>query len=130
MCNPPRTACTVLAALPRAAGTARAFTTSVLRAWQLSHLSDTAELLVSELITNTVKHAGGVVTLRLSVVDSLLVHVWDGNSTPPVRRVPTGEDVTGRGLELVDLLAKEWGCDVLTAGGKIVWFALDVRDAA
>jgi anti-sigma regulatory factor (Ser/Thr protein kinase) len=130
--NPPRSASKVLAALPRAVSAGRTFTTSVLGVWGLSHLSDTAELLVSELITNVVKHAGGFATLGLSVRDALLVQVWDVGSTPPIRRAPADDDIGGRGLELVDLLAKEWGCDILTAGGKIVWFALDldVHDVA
>jgi hypothetical protein len=51
---------TVFVAVPRAAGDARAFTTRVLDAWGLSHLVETAELLVSELITDAVKRAGGV----------------------------------------------------------------------
>jgi anti-sigma regulatory factor (Ser/Thr protein kinase) len=132
MGNPPRNASTVFAALPRAVGAARTFTTSVLGGWELSHLSDTAELLVSELITNVVKHVGGVVTLGLSVRDVLLIQVWDVGSTPPVRRAPADDDISGRGLELVDLLSKELGCDILTAGGKIVWCALDldVHDVA
>jgi hypothetical protein len=72
------------------------------------------------------------VILGMSVRDSLLVRVWDTSSTPPVRRAATGEDVDGRGLELVDLLSKEWGCEMLATGGKILWFALDpdVCDAA
>jgi hypothetical protein len=148
MGNPPQTVCTALVALPQAAGAARTFTTSALEAWELSHLSDTAELLVSELITNAVKHAGGVVDppddlnelsgrippviLSLSVRDSLVVQVWDVSGTPPVRRAAADDDVSGRGLELVDLLSKEWGCEVLTTGGKIIWFALelDVCDIA
>lgn len=126
MGDSPRAASAVFAALPRSVGAARAFTTSVLGTWELSHVSDTAELLVSELITNVVKHAGGVATLSVSVRDALVIQVWDVSAAPPVRRAPADDDIGGRGLELVDLLAKEWGCDILTAGGKITWFALDV----
>lgn len=144
MSHPPQTMSTVFAAIPKAAGDARAFTTSVLDAWGLSHLVETAELLVSELITNAVKHAGGVmdppddlsgldippVILSVSRFDALLVQVWDASSAPAVRRSAADDDVDGRGLDLVDALSKEWGCDVLDTGGKVVWFAidLDVRD--
>jgi anti-sigma regulatory factor (Ser/Thr protein kinase) len=134
---------TVFAAIPTAAGDARAFTISVLDAWGLPHLIETAELLVSELITNSIKHAGGLiypfgepvgdvppVILSVSRFDALLVQVWDASSEPAVHRTAADDDIDGRGLDLVDALAKEWGCDVLETGGKVVWFAidLDVRD--
>jgi anti-sigma regulatory factor (Ser/Thr protein kinase) len=135
---------TVFLAVPRAAGEARAFTALYLDAWGLSHLCETAELLVSELITNAVKHAGGAmdppddlsgldipsVILAVSRFDALLVQVWDAGSEKAVRRTAAEDDIGGRGLDLVDALAKEWGCEVLESGGKVVWFAidLDVRD--
>ena len=143
MSHPPQTMSTVFAALPKAAGDARAFTTSVLDAWGLSHLVETAELLVSELITNAVKHAGGrmdpqdelvgdipPVILSMSRFDALLVQVWDVGSEPVLHREAAVDDIDGRGLDLVDALSKEWGCDVLETGGKVVWFAIDlgVRD--
>ena len=126
--------CAVFAALPKAAGDARRFTASVLEAWKLSHVADTAQLLVSELITNAVKHAGGAldpngeapaVMLALSLRGSLLIEVSDRSSAPPVRRTATADDDSGRGLELVDLLSKEWGCRILPAGGKITWCVLE-----
>jgi anti-sigma regulatory factor (Ser/Thr protein kinase) len=109
----------------------------VLDTWQLSALTDTVELLVSELVTNAVTHTGVVdesvpekllagkvnpVYLSLSALpDTLLVEVWDVNSRPPLRRVASETDETGRGLLLVQTLSKEWGCEVLETGGKIVW---------
>jgi hypothetical protein len=145
MSSPPRTVCTVFAALPRAAGAARMFTTRVLAAWKLSHLNEAAELLVSELITNAVKHAGGIVDppervgesagevppvmLSLAVRDALLIQVWDISSAPPVRRSAGVDDVNGRGLELVESLSKEWGYESLRTGGKIIWAALDLAVA-
>lgn len=139
MSHPPPTMSTVFAAIPKAAGDARAFTASVLDGWGLSHLVETAELLVSELITNAIKHAGGLmdppdeligdippVILSVSRFDALLIQVWDVSSEPVIRRMAAEDDIDGRGLDLVDALAKEWGCDVLETGGKVVWFAIDL----
>lgn len=133
MSSPPQKMSMAFAAVPRAAGEARAFTASVLGSWDLSHLVETAELLVSELITNAVKHAGAdipPVILAITCADALLVQVWDASDVPAVHRQVADDDVDGRGIGLVDALSKEWGCDVLDTGGKIVWFAidLDVRD--
>jgi two-component sensor histidine kinase len=134
---------TLLVAVPRAAGDARAFTTLVLDAWGLSHLVETTELLVSELVTNAVKHAGGImdppgdltgvigrippVMLSISHCGALLVQVWDVSGESVIRRAAADDDVDGRGLDLVDALAKKWGCEVLESGGKIVWFVLDTE---
>jgi anti-sigma regulatory factor (Ser/Thr protein kinase) len=142
MSKPPRTESAVFAALPTAPHNARAFTARILDSWKLSHVTDTAALVVSELITNAIKHAGGVldppddldellgdvapVTLRLSVRESLRIEVRDQSDTPPTRRVAADDAESGRGLELVGLLSKEWGCEVLTTGGKIVWAALEI----
>lgn len=146
MSNVPKTVCTVYAALPRAAGDARAFTTRLLGEWGLSHLADTVELLVSELITNAVRHAGGAsdpaanldrpcgeippVALAVSLLDTLLIQVWDRSSVPPLRRHAADDEEGGRGLDLVEAMSKEWGCDVLRTGGKIVWSSIetDVHD--
>jgi hypothetical protein len=50
-----------------------------------------------------------------------LIEVKDTSVTPPLRRVAADNDETGRGLMLVQTLSKEWGCEVLETGGKIVW---------
>lgn len=137
-----QTVSAVFAALPTAAHDARAFTARVLDSWELSHVTETAVLLVSELITNALAHAGGVldppedlgelvgevasVMLGLSVRESLRIEVWDQSGIPPVRRAAAEDAENGRGLELVESLSKEWGCDVLTTGGKIVWAALEI----
>jgi len=143
MMNPPQTDLTVFAALPQAARDARTVTTRVLFAWELSHLTETAILLVSELITNALAHAGGVidppddlsellgkvatVMLCISRRELLVVEVWDQSPIPPAIRAAPDDAESGRGLELVDVLSKEWGCNVLATGGKIVWFALETE---
>lgn len=132
-----RSNCMLLAGMPSAVGRARAYARWVLGTWQLSSMVDTVELLVSELVTNAVKATGVVdepvdegrltgtvspVYLSLSALaDTLLVEVWDVSSTPPLRRVASEIEETGRGLLLVQALSKEWGCEVLQTGGKIVW---------
>ncbi|MDN3355843.1 ATP-binding protein [Actinomadura sp. DC4] len=127
----------LMAALPSSVAQARMYTRWVLDAWQMSELADTVELLVSELVTNAVKATGpkkkpaherfvfdtvNPVYLGLSVsADTLLIEVRDASVTPPLRRVAAENDETGRGLMLVQTLSKEWGCEVLEGGGKIVW---------
>ena len=142
MSNPPQTVIAVFAALPEAAHDARAFTARVLDSWRMPDLAEITTLLVSELITNAVQHAGGIidqprdraesigeippVMLGLSYLAPLLrVEVWDASQQPPLRRKAATDAESSRGLELVDALSKEWGCEVLTTGGKIVWSSLE-----
>jgi anti-sigma regulatory factor (Ser/Thr protein kinase) len=135
----------LMAALPSAVGQARAYARWVLGGWQLPAMADTAELLVSELVTNAVKATGSVdewtderrlagkvnpVYLSLSALaDALLIEVWDASSVPPLRRVASEDDETGRGLMLVQTLSKEWGCEVLETGGKVVWCKCLIAEA-
>ena len=91
----------------------------------------TAELLVSELVTNAL-HASKALKLPLpspihlwlkAGFQRITITVWDGNSMPPVlqENVPTVAE-SGRGLMLVDFLAKEWGWfEPPRIGGKCVW---------
>lgn len=137
MNRPPQSNCMLMAALPSAVGRARAYTRSVLDAAQLSAMTETVVLIVSELVTNAVKATGVVeesaderlsvgrgkpIYLSLSVLsETLLIEVWDASTDPPLRRVASDDDETGRGLLLVQTLSKEWGWEVLDTGGKIVW---------
>lgn len=85
---------------------------------------DTAALLLTEVVTNAVLHAGTDVTVRWSVdTGSVLVEVRDDSPVLPVRRDHDDDAVTGRGLELVELLAGAYGVR-RTGTGKIVWFAV------
>jgi anti-sigma regulatory factor (Ser/Thr protein kinase) len=88
-------------------------------------LVDNAELLVSEIVTNAVRH--GAPNLRLMVVvqdGGLSIQVADGSSRLPVARARSAAHASsGRGLEIVELLAASWGAEVDPAtGGKTVWF--------
>lgn len=128
-----------LAAVPSAACCARAFTTTILRWWGATQVLDDALLVVSELVTNAVTATGPdtpdpkwsdvkaehVLGVQLRVVDMhLYVEVWDRSTEVPKIREQAAEAEGGRGLLLVEALAKNWGTFRPPAGGKIVWVEL------
>jgi PAS domain S-box-containing protein len=108
-------------ALPIRVRHSRELIREALATWGLAALSDTVELLVSELVTNAVRHGAGDIGLRLIRTDVLLCEVRDdGYELPTLRRADvTAED--GRGLQLVTALAERWGTH-RTPTGKVVWF--------
>jgi PAS domain S-box-containing protein len=110
-----------LDALPARVRHARELARAALATWGLSELSETVELLVSELVTNALCHGAGDIGLRLIRTGSLLCEVRDdGYELPTLRSADvTAED--GRGLQLVTALAERWGTQ-RTATGKVVWF--------
>ncbi|WP_069885317.1 SpoIIE family protein phosphatase [Streptomyces luteocolor] len=109
---------------PSEVGRARELVREQLRAWSLEALGDTAELLVSELVTNVVRHArSGRVDLRLVRSGTLLCEVEDDDQTLPTLLSAGPGDEFGRGLRVVSTLAKEWGTS-RTSAGKTVWFEL------
>ena len=84
---------------------------------------ETVELMASELLTNAVLHTRGGVSLVVTVIDQLIrVEVTDDSRGRPVLRHPPADSTSGRGMEIVDALASQWGVDDLPAGGKSVWF--------
>ncbi|MFE6490001.1 ATP-binding protein, partial [Streptomyces sp. NPDC057757] len=103
----------------------RRFTRETLTAWGLASLTDWAELLTSELITNALVHAGSPVQLRLFCNRVLTVEVADRESETPRIRRARSEDEGGRGIHLVNELAHRWGSR-RTADGKVVWFELEL----
>ena len=105
---------------------ARGFVTQHLSRWGLESLVSDAELLTSELVTNAVLHARGDVTVTVAVAEGVAeIGVSDRSTDLPEQRPPTWRAEGGRGLRLVDLVALEWGV-VSVAGGKQVWFRLDI----
>ncbi|MDX2819379.1 ATP-binding protein [Streptomyces sp. PA03-5A] len=105
-------------------GRARRLATAQVRSWGLGNLADTAELLVSELVTNALRHARGPVRMNLRVAEGhLRCEVEDISSRAAVRRVTDTDAEGGRGMEILDLLSDAWGSD-LTATGKTTWFEL------
>jgi anti-sigma regulatory factor (Ser/Thr protein kinase) len=118
-----------LAALPTAPGVVRGHVRSVAREWGLTDLSDTAELLASEIATNAVQASERVPTagpaiIRVWIISdglSMVIHVWDACPEMPVAQEAALEDDGGRGLLLVRELSKDWGSYRKAEGGKVVW---------
>ncbi|MFF4351697.1 SpoIIE family protein phosphatase [Streptomyces sp. NPDC001530] len=112
---------------PRSVGRAREYARTQLVAWDLEPLVDTAELLVSELVTNALRYGEGEIRLRLLLDRTLVCEVWDAGLVQPRRRRARDTDEGGRGLQLVGLLSAAWGSR-RTPRGKTVWFELPLPD--
>jgi GAF domain-containing protein len=106
---------------PTTPGRARRLVRSTLAGWGLSDCVDVTELLVTELVTNAVRHATRPIELRLLRTDALLCEVADDDHHLPVLRYAEEDDEGGRGLQLVSMLARRWGTS-RTNTGKVVWF--------
>jgi anti-sigma regulatory factor (Ser/Thr protein kinase) len=104
--------------------------------------ADTAELLVSELVTNSVRFASGPIPAQqysgrvnagiiwLSVQHfstGLLIEVFDTNASPPVFADPGEDAENGRGLFIVDALSKQWWYFFPPGGGKVVYCFLEIQ---
>ncbi|MEV7283609.1 ATP-binding protein [Streptomyces sp. NPDC093252] len=86
--------------------------------------ADDAELVVSELLANVVRHAGGRCVLAVAFrYREILVTCADRCPRPPMLREPDWESRTGRGLQLIANLSVDWGCEPMK-GGKRVWVRL------
>ncbi|MBP5937160.1 ATP-binding protein [Streptomyces sp. LBUM 1476] len=116
---------------PGAVRGARAVVRGQLRGWRLEGVSDVAVLLVSELVTNALRHAAGPIRVRLirpaGLGDVLVVEVSDPLPDPPRERAARPEDEGGRGLQLLASAANRWGTRP-DASGKTVWFELAVSE--
>ncbi len=104
--------------------------------------AETAELLVSELVTNAVRFAGdpartlryseranaGLISLSIRHFrEALLIEVYDTDDNPPVLSGRDDYAESGRGLILVDALSKEWSYFFPPGGGKVVYCFLEIR---
>ena len=94
---------------------------------QLSQLTDDAQLLASELVTNAVRHASGPIDVRAYVRDGFLrLEVGDSAvDCEPEPRDAAPEDEGGRGMELVDKLSARWGWRAC-GHVKVIWLDLPV----
>jgi serine phosphatase RsbU (regulator of sigma subunit) len=105
-------------------GRARAVVREQLHVWGLNSLVDSAELMVSELVTNAVRHSHSrPIELRLVRGETLLCEVDDDDHTLPTLLSARTLDEFGRGMRVVSTLAREWGTS-RTSSGKTVWFEL------
>lgn len=117
---PDATADWQLPAEPSVVGRARDLVLGRLRDWDLSEHAFSTELIISELITNAIRYAGGPVGVRLIRDEVLICEVSDPSETQPHLRRARPTDEGGRGLFLVAQLAHRWGSRY-TATGKTIW---------
>ncbi|MGW7529132.1 SpoIIE family protein phosphatase [Streptomyces sp. NPDC054783] len=121
---PLATAATGLPSVPESVPAGRDFLDKTLSAWGCTDRMDNARLLLSEILTNSVQHAEGPITLHLCRTDTdLTVEISDRSPHLPQPRVAAADDECGRGLLLVRALADAWGVRP-TDEGKTTWFGL------
>jgi anti-sigma regulatory factor (Ser/Thr protein kinase) len=114
---------------PRAARRARDFIAAHVAEPGLGELRDTAVLLVSEVVTNALRHTDGRVELVVRRLPGRLrVEVADEASRPPVVTGAGPLDDAGRGVPIMDALSDRWGTSA-DGAGKVVWFELDLPAA-
>lgn len=129
-----------LRALPVSVRTARMHTRAMLNEWCLAAVTDTVELLVSEIATNAVcasarvaRQRGAGQPMRLWLTSdrrSVLIQVWDADRHQPIPQDLGPDAECGRGLLLVQTLSAEWGYYAPdgpgSRGGKFVWALCEV----
>ncbi len=132
-----------LVALPTSPFWARRYTRSFLDSCHgiSASTAETAELLVSEIVTNAVRFSGdpartlryseradaGLISLSLRHFrEGLLIEVYDTDNDPPIRSHADEDAENGRGLMLVDALSKEWSYFFLPGGGKVVYCFMEI----
>ncbi|MFJ7768520.1 ATP-binding protein [Streptomyces sp. NPDC097107] len=134
--GPPASAVLRVACSGEGFARARVFTRDTLSAWSLDGHADDAVLVITELVSNAVRHAvpsaAAAPEVRLGLVldsDHLTLTVSDPGDNAPVF-TPSGISALqehGRGLCIVDALAEEWGWTPRPPAGKTVWVKLSTR---
>jgi DNA-binding NarL/FixJ family response regulator len=103
---------------------ARRFVKRALERWGVRSEIEVVELLVSELVTNSIVHARSDVEVSVAVSsDHVRVTVFDSSLDPPVRNAIRPDGASGRGLLMLDALSSSWGID-FAPGGKSLWFEI------
>lgn len=103
---------------------ARRFAVATVGTWGYASMGDEVALLVSELVTNAVRHTDADGALEMTeLVDGVHVEVHDGSTVEPTVGRGGPGDESGRGLRIVQQLASAWGVR-RRCGGKAVWFDL------
>jgi anti-sigma regulatory factor (Ser/Thr protein kinase) len=126
-----------LSPCPDATRRARSFTRQTLASWDLAELADDAQVIVSELLANAVRHSGigesecspGAWTAALGLwllshSGGLMCVVTDPSDTAPALKQPGETGESGRGLHMVHALSDHWGWTPLSERGKAVWAIL------
>lgn len=107
---------------PRSSAAARRFVTETLRRWECDEVLDAVALLVSELVTNSVVHAGtGAEVAVLLTAEALRIEVSDTGGGSPDPRDAGADATSGRGLSMVATMSSAWGVE-RHAAGKTIWF--------
>jgi anti-sigma regulatory factor (Ser/Thr protein kinase) len=112
---------------PQRVAQARHELRQVLEEWDLTGLADSAELVLSELFTNAVRHARAprdrqIETRYERLPDGVRIEVHDANEKRPKLQVPSPDAESGHGLALVNALTRgRWGVDGRNGCGKLVW---------
>lgn len=119
---------------PESVRVGRDFTRDTLAGWGMTALSDIAELVVSELVTNALRHglrsadaADDEHSVRLRLLAQspyVMCMVSDPGTEIPVQAASDLAAVSGRGLQVVDACSVRWGWHLLDNGGKVVWALL------
>jgi anti-sigma regulatory factor (Ser/Thr protein kinase) len=136
---PPRIATRALGADPRSVRAARDFSVAILHRWGMAERSPDIAIVVSELLTNALRHAlparGDARPrrpIRLGLLQPgpcVLCAVADPGKTAPAPRAPGSLDETGRGLHLIRALSDQWGYTTPSQTGKVVWALFCPRQA-
>ena len=132
----PRASRLELGPLPSAVPCARLHAKVILQEWNLAHVTDEAELIVSELTTNALKASTSLAETQpiavdlLACQDWLIVQVWDAQPAIPALQPHAPDAETGRGLQIVSVLSDRWGIYRPRRGGKAVWAAIRANQGA
>jgi anti-sigma regulatory factor (Ser/Thr protein kinase) len=126
--RPPRIATRLLGADPGSVRAARGFTVATLHRWGAAERSSDITLVVSELLTNALRHAGsgdtGPRPVWLGLLQPgpcVLCAVADPSTVAPMPQTPGSLAETGRGLHIIGALSDQWGYTTPSETGKVVW---------
>ena len=136
---PPRIATRALSAEAGSVRAARDFTVATLRRWGTAHSSQDIAIVVSELLTNALRHAlpgpddtGPRRPVRLGLLQQgrwVLCAVADPGKAVPVPRTPGSLAEAGRGLQMICAFSDRWGYTTSGDAGKVVWAMFTARQA-
>ncbi|MFG3204172.1 SpoIIE family protein phosphatase [Streptomyces sp. NPDC048192] len=105
---------------PAAVADMRVAVSEKLAEWGLDDLGFATELVLSELVTNAIRHGAEPIHVRLIRDRTLICEVADGSNTAPHLRYAATTDEGGRGLFLVSQMTERWGVRY-SPRGKVIW---------